>query len=98
MSFDDFAGRVGETFDVSADGGPAVRTELVEATESTEAGGAGPEGQPRLQFSLVFLGPAEPLLPQSTYAIDHDQLGRLLMFLVPIGRDDQGTRYQAVFA
>ena len=98
LTFDLFEGRVGEEFVVAAYDGPSVRTELVEATESAEPGGAGPEGQPRLQFSLVFRGPLEPVLPQATYNLEHAELGALDVFLVPIGPGHGGMQYQAVFA
>jgi hypothetical protein len=98
MSFEQFSGRVGQTFQVSTDGGPSISAELVEATEGTEGGGAGPDGQSRQQFALVFRGPREPVLTQATYAVEHDELGRLEIFLVPIGPDGSGMRYEAVFA
>ena len=98
ITFDQFSGRVGESFETSVDGGPTIRMELVEAVESSQPGGSGPQGQPRLQFSLVFRGPADPALPQSTYGLDHEDLGHLDVFLVPIGSDGEGMRYQAVFA
>jgi hypothetical protein len=98
LTFDLFEGRVGEEFVVTVDGGPAVRAELVEATEGSEPGGAGPAGQQRRQFSLVFLGPAEPVLPQMIYGLDHQDLGHLDLFLVPIGPAGGGMRYEAVFA
>jgi hypothetical protein len=98
LTFDQFSGRVGEAFDISVDGGPTIRTELVETVESSEAGGRGPEGQQRLQFSLVFRGPPEPRLPQAIYGLDHAELGHLDLFLVPIGPDGEGMRYQAAFA
>jgi hypothetical protein len=37
------------------------------------------------------------LLPQRIYRLEHDELGALDLFLVPIGRDDSGVRYEAVF-
>jgi hypothetical protein len=98
ITFDMFEGRVGETFELSVAGGPAILTELVEAVETAEPGGTGPAGQDRQQFSLVFRGPPEPVLPQSTMGVDHDELGHLDLFLVPIGADGAGMRYQAVFA
>ena len=98
LTFDQFEGRVGETFDVSADGGPTIRTELVEATESSELGGTGPQGQERRQFSLVFRGPPEPALSQAIHRVEHAELGELHLFLVPLGPDGEGVRYQAVFA
>jgi hypothetical protein len=52
----------------------------------------------RQPFSLVFRGPGEELLPQSTYLLEHPELGALQIFLVPISRDEGGARYEAVFA
>ena len=98
LTFDLFEGRVGEQFVVSGDGMPPLPMELAEATESTHAGGTGPEGQQRLQFSLVFRGPSEPVLPQAIYGLDHDALGHLDLFLVPIGPAGDAMRYQAAFA
>jgi hypothetical protein len=96
VSHEHFAGRVGEPFDVLGAG--AMRLELVETTESTESGGPGPSGEQRQQFSLVFRGPAAPVLPQGTHALHHDALGDLDLFLVPLGPDSDGMRYEAAFA
>lgn len=97
LTFDLFQDRIGERFALLADGTEPLAVELVEATESGQAGGPGPGGTSRLQFSLVFLGPQEPLLPQATYALEHGDLGRLDLFLVPIGRGPGGVRYEAAF-
>ena len=94
----DFAGRVGDTFGIPVEGAAAIAIELDEATESTEPGGTGPDGQTRNQFSLVFRGPTSPLLPQGTYLLTHAELGELALFLVPIGSDSDGIRYEAAFA
>ena len=48
-------------------------------------------------FSLFFRGPHEPLLPQQIYPLEHDQLGRLDLFIVPVKRDEGGLYYEAVF-
>jgi uncharacterized protein DUF6916 len=94
----DFAGRVGDHFDVTAGDASGLPIELVEASESTEAGGRGPDGATRLQFSLVFRGPAAPLLPQATYRLSHPELGELDLFLVPAGAGPHGVTYAAAFA
>lgn len=91
----DFADRVGDVFEVPD---PGVELLLSEAIESSEPGGSGPDGQQRHQFSLSFRGPAEPFLPQATYALTHADLGALSIFLVPIGQDSDGTCYEAAFA
>ncbi len=98
LTFDLFEARIGEQFVVSASGGPPVPMELVEATESSHAGGVGPEGQERMQFALVFRGPAEPVLPQAIHGLDHDTLGHLDLFLVPMGPDGGAMQYSATFA
>ncbi len=67
--------------------------ELVEVTAGREAGG----GRPRGSFSLLFRGPRVPLLPQRIYHLEHDTLGALQVFLVPITPDPQGSLYEAVF-
>jgi hypothetical protein len=98
LTFDLFEGRVGEQFVVSADGVQPVPMQLVEATESTEPSGRGPEGQERRQFSLVFAGPLEPVLPQAIYDLEHDALGNLGIFIVPVGPAGDTMRYAAAFA
>ena len=96
LTYDDFAGREGEPIDLAVGESRTVDLVLVEATEGTEPGGRGPEGQERRQFSLVFRGQAG--LPQGTYRLTHPDLGDLDVFLVPIGRDGDETRYEAAFA
>ena len=49
------------------------------------------------RFSIYFTGPADPLLPQKLYAIQHDEMGEFEMFLVPLSRNEEGSRYEAVF-
>jgi len=49
------------------------------------------------QFSVFFSGPPDQLLPQRIYHLEHETLGALDLFLVPIGRDQEGFQYEAVF-
>lgn len=98
LTYDDFAGREGERFDASVGGETVVPLVLAEAAESPLAGGPGPEGQERHQFNLVFRGPVSPVHPQGTYLLTHADLGELEIFLVPVGVDDEGVRYEAAFA
>jgi hypothetical protein len=98
LTYDLFGGRTGERFEVAVDDGEPLELELTEATESTELGGPGPDGQERRQFSLIFRGPATPFVPQGTYALSHAELGELDLFLVPLGPDGDGMRYEAAFA
>jgi hypothetical protein len=49
------------------------------------------------RFSLYFQGPTEPNLPQKLYAFQHPEMGSFEMFLVPIGKNEAGFRYESVF-
>ena len=48
-------------------------------------------------FSLLFRGPLRPLLPQQITTLEHDTLGVLEIFIVPVGPDEYGQRYEAIF-
>ena len=50
-----------------------------------------------VNFTLLFRGPLQPLLPQQIYPMEHDRLGRFDLFIVPVRRDAQGLYYEAVF-
>lgn len=57
-------------------------------------GGQPPKRQP---FSLVFRGPLHFVLPQRIHEVEEPTLGKIAIFLVPIGPDDSGQRYEAIF-
>ena len=48
-------------------------------------------------FSLMFLSPPGPFLPQAIYSLLHPGFEALDLFLVPIGPKDGGNGYEAVF-
>jgi hypothetical protein len=54
---------------------------------------------PRVEpFALEFAGPPEPRLEQRIYVLEHETLGTVEIFLVPLGFDPAGgVRYEAVF-
>lgn len=93
LTLQTFAPAVGENFTVGGEGGAKVDLLLVEATPQD----AGPHA-PRPPFSLLFQGPADPFLPQATYRFEHGSLGEMEIFIVPLGRDEHGTVYEAFFA
>lgn len=49
------------------------------------------------QFSLRFRGDRTRVCPQRIYPMKHDSIGDFDLFLVPVGRDETGTFYEAVF-
>jgi len=91
LTREDFLPRVGETFRVGETGTDLVLTEA--ASLAARGASAGPRRAP---FSLLFRGP-KPVLPQRTWALENEALGRLEIFLVPIGADADGVRYEAIF-
>lgn len=54
-------------------------------------------GRPARTFSLLFRGPHGRHLPQRIYHLEHDQLGTVELFLVPLTPDARGTLFEAVF-
>lgn len=50
------------------------------------------------RFSLYFVGPGDKFLPQGMRRLEHDHFGELEIFLVPVGQDSKGFRYEAVFS
>lgn len=93
LAYSDFFERVGEVFRVASANGTIGLT-LVDVTSLARAEHAGPRRAP---FSLIFRGPLAPVLPQRIWPLEHAALGRLEIFLVPIGPDASGMRYEAVF-
>ena len=92
-----FANRLGETFHVDGDAQP-YDLELIAADATMlRSGGRAASPSGREPFSIVFRGPAEPVLPQRIYRFEHDALGAFDLFIVPIGPDEAGMQYEAVF-
>jgi hypothetical protein len=88
LTRDDFERHIGDTFDV-APAGVSLRLDEVRALGAALRPGGG--------FALSFSGPTEPFLPQATYPLAHAGLGMLDIFIVPVGRDTDGLRYEAIF-
>ena len=84
---------VGDSFLLHAGSQPPREMTLIEATVLPTM--HRPEG--RAPFSIVFRQSSGDLLPQATYRVEHSGLGTFDLFLVPIGPDGEGMRYEAVF-
>jgi hypothetical protein len=91
----DFAPWIGTEFRVTTEPGTAITIELVEASALTARAHL-PRPEP---FSLIFRGVNCRPLDQRIHTLEHDRLGRLEIFLVPIGlgADGNGPYYQAIF-
>jgi len=86
---------VGSTFSVALGAPWDLRLELAEVTAL--ASPTSFNGAFRAPFRLIFHGPAQPVHPQAILPLEHSQLGRIEIFLVPIGPDAQGMQYEAIF-
>lgn len=58
--------------------------------------GKAPKSQFRAPVSLILVT-QDRVLDQSTYSIDHPQLGRLNLLIVPTGKGSKGFEHQIVF-
>jgi hypothetical protein len=92
-----FTRHVGDVFRLAVDETTTIEARLIEATPSSAASASSPPNERRAPFSLVFRGPDSPPLSQRIYRLEHPELGVLDVFLVPIGQDAGGMRYEAVF-
>ncbi len=81
---------LGGSFELTDNGGGTMVLAEVTGLGSGAAGRRDP-------YSLVFRGPATPVLPQRIYRLRHDGMGDFELFLVPIGPDSEGMRYEAIF-
>jgi hypothetical protein len=92
LTCEDFEPRINDAF-VLRHGGAGGELALILAEirrlgRAKRTGGA---------FSLLFLAPAGPFLPQAIYPLTHAALGTIELFLVPLGRLPGGNGYEAVF-
>jgi hypothetical protein len=97
LTVDDFRPAVGQTFSLHAEGAGTLQLELVGArTIEPDAPPVDSAGH-RTPFALDFRGPTDPVLPQAIYRLDNPSVGTLEIFVVPVGRTDAGTDYEAIF-
>ena len=89
----DFQPHINSEFTSITKNGNTKAFELLEVTNL----GCTSDNDSRQAFSLVFRGENSPQPQQSIYEMDHKHLGQLKLFMVPIGPDQQGMRYEAVF-
>jgi hypothetical protein len=91
LSLGSFSPHVNERFILRLDG-RAIDLTLA----SADALGGAPAGG-RTPFSLVFQADAAVHLAQGTYRFEHPALGPLDIFIVPIGPNERGMQFEAIF-
>jgi len=90
LTHEAFTKHLESKFQVRIEPGTSLELTLIEVSELKMLPG-------QEHFSIVFRGPGEIFLGQGTFEIEHQDLGRFFMFLVPIRQDEQGYYYEAVF-
>jgi hypothetical protein len=91
----DFDPHVGDEFELELGADATLSLELI-AADPLSSGTV--EHATRAPFSLTFRSPGERRhAPQQIYTVRHAELGAMEIFLVPIGPDEGGMRYEAIF-
>jgi hypothetical protein len=89
LRFQDFASQVGQGYEVLVNGGSLpLRLDEAQPLPGSQRDGGG--------FRLLFRGPFEPQIAQGIYVFRRNGSADQI-FVVPVGRDQRGTQYEAVF-
>ena len=86
-----FEPHLNTTFRVVHDGAETFELELIEVADKT------PAGFPGEQFSLLFKESSDLMLLQQSCTLEHPEMGQIILFLVPVGQQKDGYRYEAFF-
>lgn len=90
LDYDMFAKELNATFRIQVNPEQTVEAELVNVSEHLVS-------KVQDRFSIVFRTSNEVFLGQGQRDFHHERMGDFSLFLVPIGRDEHGTSYEAVF-
>ena len=86
----DFAAALHTKFGLRQDVSQPIELELIHVSQLQSA-------SRQEIFSILFRGPLETPLAQRIYQLEHPHLGTLSLFIVPVGMNEQGYEYEAVF-
>jgi hypothetical protein len=99
LTHDDFLKWLHQKYEIHHNGA----TLEVELTECRTLPYPGRKDAERAPFAVIFRGPLQPVLEQRIYKLECKKLegssaDPLEIFIVPVGRDAVGMRYEAVFS
>jgi hypothetical protein len=90
LQHEEFLKHLNTKFRIHASETEVIEAELTDVSERLMS--------PRQErFSLVFRTTNGMLLEQGQRTFEHDEMGNFSLFIVPIGRDEEGIYYEAVF-
>ena len=89
----DFTPYLNGEFQIHVENLEPIEAELIEVSELGSS--AFDERRP---FSIILrTRQTDSYLVQAIYQVEHEKMGSLDLFLVPLGPDEAGVRYEAVF-
>ncbi len=97
MELADFSPQLNQKFRLQTGPSASLEVELIEAKELGSGAADKTLSLRERPFSLLFRGPMETPLAQGTHTIENEAIGTLELFLVPIGPDEEGLCYEAIF-
>ena len=90
LTHEEFSKHLNTKFRIHVNNSETVEAELTDVSELLIS--------PRQErFSLLFRTANEPFLGQGMRHFEHERMEPFELFIVPIGRDEEGTSYEAVF-
>lgn len=90
LTLADFQENLNSNFTLFLDNNETMEIELFETTQSRVT-------ERQEMFSIFFRGSSEKQLLQGLYQIEHTQLGKFDLFLVPVEQNENDMIYEAVF-
>ena len=96
----DFSPLLNQTFKIHYHSTKILEAQLVlevELIEVTDYAGKSMGSSRRRPFTILFRAAKDTILQQAVYKLEHDKMGTLELFLVPIMPDEKGSLYESVF-
>ena len=91
LKCEDFEPHLNSPFDMTA-GEATTALELIAVKRLPQ------HATTRQAFSLLFRGAGTTVWPQGIYHLSRTGLDQIDIFLVPVGRDESGVQYEAIFS
>ena len=90
LTHEEFSKHLNTKFRIQVNETEAIEAQLTDVSEFLTS--------PRQErFSILFRTANDPFLGQGLRRFEHEQMESFELFIVPIGRDEEGTNYEAVF-
>ena len=88
---------VNDTFQLTTISGQSLQANLIEAVAVGSPPAPNNGVTERQAFSLIFHIADAAYLEHQIFTLTHDTLSEMALFLVPIGQDSKGVKYEAMF-